>query len=131
MNPPRGEAVGNSVMTEAEVIQARALASAGSPINDIAALMGFARNTIESVILGRTWVHISGSLRRADLTHSPKHQNHIKGEGHYKSRLTSEQVAEIRARALRGERGVDLAAEYGVVKTTISSIKTGRNRRHG
>ncbi|MFB9952083.1 HNH endonuclease [Rhizobium puerariae] len=131
MNPARGEASGAAVLTEAEVALARSLAAHGTPVNDVAASLGIARNTIESAITGRTWSHISGALSRAELTHSPMHQNHIKGEGHYKSRLTTEQVSAIRTRVARGERGIDLAAEYGVAKSTITAIKTGQNRRHG
>lgn len=41
-------------------------------------------------------------------------------------RLTYEQAAEIRERALAGERGIDLAAEYGVTPSTVSVIKLGK-----
>lgn len=41
-------------------------------------------------------------------------------------KLTAEQALEIRRRLQRGERGVDLAREYGVGQACISSIKVGR-----
>lgn len=45
-----------------------------------------------------------------------------------KKRLTNEQVAEIRERLARGERQVDLAAEFGVDQSTISRWKTNSFR---
>ena len=41
-------------------------------------------------------------------------------------KLTIEQVQDIRQRLSAGERGVDLAREYGVGQSCISAIKTGR-----
>ena len=40
--------------------------------------------------------------------------------------LTTEQVQDIRARLNAGERGADLAREYGVGQACISAIKHGR-----
>lgn len=44
-----------------------------------------------------------------------------------KGRLKINQVREIKARLLNGERGVDLAREFGVGQTAISAIKHGHN----
>lgn len=41
-------------------------------------------------------------------------------------KLTAAQALEIRERLARGERGVDLAREFGVTPSSISAIKTGR-----
>lgn len=40
--------------------------------------------------------------------------------------LTAEQALEIRRRLLAGERGADLAKEYGVSQSCVSAIKTRR-----
>lgn len=53
-----------------------------------------------------------------------------RGEGHGMSRLTDDQVLDIRARRAAGEMLSDLAAEYGVAKTTICAITTGTTWRH-
>lgn len=45
------------------------------------------------------------------------------------AKLTAAQVGEIRRRRTAGERGTDLAREYGVRATTISMIHTGRTWR--
>ena len=41
-------------------------------------------------------------------------------------KLTSSQAIEIYDRANAGERGIDLAKEFGTSGTTISHIKTGK-----
>jgi hypothetical protein len=46
------------------------------------------------------------------------------------SRLTADQVREIRDRAARGERPVDLGPLFGVRRQTISQIVNRRNWRH-
>lgn len=53
-----------------------------------------------------------------------------RGERHWNARLSDVQVAEIRARRAAGEKGVALAAEYGVSDSTIALIHRGHRRRH-
>ena len=45
-------------------------------------------------------------------------------------KLTVEQVHEIRALLKRGVRGMDIAKQYGVSKTTITEIKKGRTHAY-
>ena len=47
---------------------------------------------------------------------------HPSGEKHGRSKLTEEQVIEIRARRSEGARNIDLAKEFGVSRPTISHI---------
>lgn len=49
-----------------------------------------------------------------------------RGERHHAAKLTSALVAEIRQRAAVGELQKDLAAEYGVSRSTVSKVATGR-----
>lgn len=53
------------------------------------------------------------------------HGTHKRGEDCHTARLTKAQVVEIRAR-VGSERGVDLAAEFGVSQMAISDIKNRR-----
>lgn len=53
-----------------------------------------------------------------------------RGESNRTSKLKDLQVAAIRERLATGERGIDLAAEYGVSTSTISAIRTGQVWRH-
>lgn len=53
-----------------------------------------------------------------------------KGEGNPSSTLTAQDVLSIRERASEGETRTDLAAEFGVSKTCISGICTGKTWKH-
>jgi hypothetical protein len=60
-----------------------------------------------------------------------KHEHlRMVGEAHVRAVLTEEQVISIRQRFDAGERGSDLAAEYGVKHATISAICYGRLWKH-
>lgn len=48
----------------------------------------------------------------------------------YLAKLTEENVSDIKKRLSLGEKGVDLAREYEVATTQISSIKHGKTWRH-
>jgi|GEM_PF-474668 len=53
-----------------------------------------------------------------------------RGEGAAASVLTERQVEEIRSRLSSGERGSQLAKEYGVKSMAISQIRNGKTWRH-
>lgn len=52
------------------------------------------------------------------------------GECNGRARLTADKVREIRVRLARGERKVDIAPDYGVRPSAISSVATGRTWGH-
>lgn len=54
-------------------------------------------------------------------------RRHQFGEKQYSAKLSDQDVLEIVRRYRAGEKGVDLAREFGVMKTCISSIVNGRN----
>lgn len=59
-------------------------------------------------------------LDRAD------HGTSNRGEAHWRSKLNSEQVSEIKRLLSLGERGSAIARRYGVHPVTVSGIKLGR-----
>ena len=66
---------------------------------------------------------------RSNAADSVRNGRRPKGEHHPFSKLSDEQVREIRRALSRGVRGNVLASELGVHKTTISRIKHGVRRR--
>jgi len=54
----------------------------------------------------------------------------LRGEKHQNSKLTNQQVREIRQKLLDGISGASLAKKYSVTKTTISSIKNNKTYRN-
>jgi hypothetical protein len=53
-----------------------------------------------------------------------------KGEAHGRSKLTNEQVIEIRARFAAGQSARVVAEAFGVTKGTVRHIKMGRHWKH-
>ena len=53
-----------------------------------------------------------------------------KGERNGQAKLTKRMVETIRQRIAGGERNMDLAVEYGVCRSCISNIKTGKRWQH-
>lgn len=52
------------------------------------------------------------------------------GERNHSALLTEDTVCAIRDRLARGESQAAIAADYGVVKSTVGKISTGKNWRH-
>lgn len=52
-----------------------------------------------------------------------------RGNNHHSAKITDAQVIEIRTRRTAGERGCDLAREYGVSQATVCDIVKGRSRK--
>ena len=59
---------------------------------------------------------------------SLRNGRHPTGDRHPFAKLSDEQVRRVRLALARGERGSDLAREYGVHRSLISRIKTGLRR---
>lgn len=53
-----------------------------------------------------------------------------KGSGHYKAKLSEAQISDIKTLRKSGMMLKELAAEFGVSMSTISSIDTGRTWKH-
>lgn len=68
---------------------------------------------------------------RAERWHAahPPHANHPAGEHAPRAKLSNAQAEAVRLRRAAGERGSDLAREYGVTPATICDIVKGRTRR--
>lgn len=75
------------------------------------------------------------NLEYISLTENTLHQHRtglarVKGEANGQSKLTTDQVLEIKYRALLGERTKDLAHEFGVKAPIVSQIKHGSRWAH-
>jgi len=64
-------------------------------------------------------------VRDGRVTESP-----YRGDIHYKTRLTTADVLEIRRRIAAGDRVSVIARDYGVCSSTVSLIHLRRNWRH-
>jgi hypothetical protein len=105
-------------LTEAIVCEARRRAAAGERIRDLAREFGIDNGSMSRAVTGRRWAHLPGALSVGQ----------VYGKRHPNSKLTPEQVAEIKS--LRDElTGIELARRFGVSTAAISSIFVGRTWR--
>lgn len=105
-----GEANHNTKLTEEAVLAIRTAVAAGEPEVAVADRYGISRPAVTLIRQGATWAHVGGPTSAT---------------GTRRSKLTDEQVDEIRSRT---ERGSVLAAEYGVSPSLISKIRQGHHR---
>ena len=76
------------------------------------------------------WCTQAHNVTHAIKTGLTKKAHLKKGDLSISAKLTEKKVAEIKKRLIDGERSVDLAREFGVVKGTIGEIKAGRSWGH-
>lgn len=72
-----------------------------------------------------------GRVKTGKESWSANHMDRMaRGERHGMSKLSPEQVLEIKSLLREGVSGEELARRYGVVPTTISEIKHGNTWKH-
>lgn len=57
-NQARGERMGSAKLTEAQVVEMRALRAAGATFGELAAKYGVHRQTVIPAVKGETWAHV-------------------------------------------------------------------------
>lgn len=72
-------------------------------------------------------LHLSWKTRLENRADSVAHGTHVRGSAHKISKLSEEQVREIKVKAASGVSLKTLASQYAVAEGTIHSIKTGRH----
>lgn len=82
-------------------------------------------NRTNDVITNLKWV-----TPKENQSHRFSHGTAIYGERCHLSKLKDKEVIEIKKRLLLGERGCDLAVEFGMSRPAMSSIKNGRSWAH-
>lgn len=134
-----GEANGNSKLTEAQVAEIRRLRTEGKLLKEIAPLFGVSLVLVSYICRGTVWVEDGIEQRRAKPKRPgtpPKPLDRPKrgprGEENGKTKLSTEQVAQIRALyAAGGVTQAELGRQFGVAQSNISWIVTGQSRQHG
>lgn len=131
-NNPIGEAVGTAKLTELQVLEIRDLLATGTYGGpDLAERFGVHPMTIAKIRQGVRWGHIAkGPVEMDDAARHERISRIVRGERHGMVKLTEAQVREIRDKLRSGSTRSALAPEYGVSRTTISMIASGRNWKH-
>lgn len=119
-----GVHVNTAKLSEANVLEARRLAADGWPIARIREIFPIKHGALTFAVTGRTWKHLPGAVTDLVKAVPPGGE---KGRGRA---LDEAKVREIKARIAAGERGRVIANDYGVNRSTISAINTGRLWSH-
>lgn len=85
-------------------------------------LDGDKRNNAPSNLAYRT--------HRDNVLDKVTHGTMVRGEAHYRSKLTDAQAQDILSRLRAGEYATTLASEFGVHVQTVYGLKSGRVRAH-
>jgi hypothetical protein len=73
--------------------------------------------------------NIADVSARGRMGRRGKNPNPVRGERHWKAKLTSAQVAEMRSRRGRGETLQKIAAAFGISESHVSRVCLGLSRR--
>lgn len=119
----RGARCGASKLTDEQVIKIRVLyATRQASQYELSKLFGVSQQVISNITSGVSWADTGGPI-----TKEPKGSRSKKGSRHHSSKLTEDQICEIRiAYRLRQVTQKSLAKSYGVSKSTISLIVRGK-----
>lgn len=77
----------------------------------------------------RLW-NLKWATSKTNYADQEQNNKILKGEQHGMSRLTETQIIDIRNRYANGEKASKLAKEFGVLRTHITDIKSGRVWKH-
>ncbi len=118
-----GSSHGMAKLNEEKVTEIRARLAAGESVKAVATAFGVSWMTVSRIRRAIRWTHVAS-------TAIPFERAPHRGSSHHAAKLTEADVLTIRRRLSQGERGLDLAKEYGVTGSTISRIKVRRDWRH-
>lgn len=84
-------------------------------------------NKLNNHVDNLEWMSIEDNTRDA---HTQGLVRYVNGESHYKAIIPTEEIVKIKSLLGRNIKGRDIAKQFGVSEKYISSIKTGRSRKH-
>jgi hypothetical protein len=117
----RGETGGTAKLTRATVLAMRAMYAAGGlTVEEVGEAHGAAKSAALKAISGQTWAHLPGAVKLTERI----------GEAHLQSKLTEDQVREIRLLHTRGVTRDALARRFGVGRSTVLRILRREKWKH-
>jgi len=114
---PRGEDAGMAKLTYGKVTEIKDMLIGGYSHRHIAVQFDVSYVAIGCIARGKTWTHHKNNKDGWQST----------GKRKIFSKLTAEQVKDVRRQLADGVKGASIARQYNVNPSTISSIKTGKN----
>jgi DNA-binding CsgD family transcriptional regulator len=126
----QGEEVGGVRLAEGQVLEIVALRSEGLTLKDIAARFGVHYATVQHILLGKTWTHVTGLPRINRLPPVPHRKRDCRGSQNNLSKLTEKEVRAIHEMRREGKTNKEIAEHFSVRPHTIYKIVSGRSWTH-
>lgn len=121
----KGEDIGTSKLTEAQVSEIYRRRMSGEAVRSIARVFDMDRATIGDICTGERWTHllgVNGNPTKDQLLALPPARQ--------PTLLSEDIVRSIRADFASGMMGIEVAKKYGVTKQTASEIRTRKTWAH-
>lgn len=125
-----GEEVGGVRLTEDQVREIVALRGEGHTLKGIAARFDVHYTTVQCILLGKTWTHITGLPRIDRLAPVFHRKRDFRGSQNNSSKLTEEEVRTIHAMRREGRTQREIAEHFSVRDTAICRILSGKRWGH-
>lgn len=125
----RGEAHSSAVLTEFQVVEIKERLANGAENSELADLFNVSKSAIGSIARIEHWGYIRPELN-AQILECKKLNRIQSGEANPYSKLTAEQVLEIRALAATGVSQRKISQRFNVTQTTISDIHRRKSWDH-
>jgi len=113
-----------ATITESDVVEIRRLYSEGETVSALTKTYGMSRGNMQRLLRGKNWKHVPGVPEIRDFRHL------VQGSANVHSRLSPEQVQEIRRRCANGDDKKAMAKDFGVCYQSILDIHNRRTWKH-
>ncbi len=122
--PCKGETVGTSKLTAAQVKEIRSPQYEDWAPIDIAAKFGVTNSCVCMILRRQSWAHLDSS------GDAPIRDRGLKGERRPNAKLTEAAVLEIRSGRFEGQTHLEIAKHFGVVQGVISNVRNRKSWTH-
>jgi hypothetical protein len=116
----RGEAVGRTTLVPGVVLELRAAVRRGESPARLAVAMGLPVGTVQAAVSGKTWRHLPGAVKLGGQ----------RGDRHHGSKLRVSDIPRIHEMRTDGKSLAAIAAVFGVHKSAIGFVFSGRTWAH-
>jgi len=120
MNAPKGEKVYNASLKDQDIFKIKKLIENKFTHKEIAEIFNVNKPVIDQIAIGNTWLHLNLGFNSEKRI----------GENHHNSKLTKNQIIEIRQLFINGKKPCDIYRKFNIGKTTFYNIIRERTWKH-
>lgn len=124
----KGSQIANSILTEEIVLEVRKMRLAGNMYKKISEKFKISWDLVKRICQNTQWKHVPLGEETRKIKRSYK--NPLKGSQRHNSKLTEEQVKEIRSLLNEGKRLIDIAKQFNISISNVCDIRYKRTWSH-